>query len=131
MVCAGLRKVCARFAQGFRKVYAEGAMFSHGLRKVCARFAQGFRRFAQSQVFAGLRKVFARFTQGFRKVFAGFRGADLVCATRSSAKTSRRFTQVFAWFTQVYAMVRKPKKGLRKVFAGFRWFTQFSRRATC
>jgi hypothetical protein len=43
-----LRMVCARFAQGFRKVYA-------GLRRVC------------------LRVVFARFTQGLRKVYAGLR----------------------------------------------------------
>jgi hypothetical protein len=71
-----------------------------------------------------LRMVYAWFSHGFRR-------ADLVFATRSSAKTSRRFSQVYAWFSQVYAIVRKPKKGLRKVFAGFRKFSQFSRRATC
>jgi hypothetical protein len=38
-----LRKVYARFAQGLRKVYAEGSRFTQGLRKVYARFTQGLR----------------------------------------------------------------------------------------
>jgi hypothetical protein len=81
-VCAGLRKVYARFTRGLRVVYAwftRGlrkvyAWCAHGLRVVCVRVLMvcaGLRRFAQvcaglrrDCVYAGLRKVYARFTQG-------------------------------------------------------------------
>ena len=81
----GLRKVYARFTQGFRVVYA---WFTPGLRKVFAGFSRG------------LRMVFAWFTHGLRNVYAWFsRGLRLVYAWFSHG-----FRMVYAWFAQCFAV---------------------------
>jgi hypothetical protein len=89
MVCAGLRRFAQRLS--LRR-------FTQGLRKVYARFTQGLRRFKQSSFFCHLRKPgggLRRFTHGLRRF------------THIVHKPKK----VYAWFTQVYAGLRRLRTG--------------------